>query len=248
MFRLIATVSAVGLLAACGGGDGTSATLPKITTLSVFSDGAGVARYEDADVTLTAMAPNIQSVQPSGDDVAVDTSRLKFQGSYQYSDLYAGTLTVNGTPVNAEVYLDNGGEALVILAYDGQTGVLAAGGSKVSNIPSGEYTYLGTNGLGVRSTGVKYIGTFSMSVNFTNGTAAISGSTNNSLFGGSGIAVNNATGTFQGSNLNLKVEGYDPMTASIYGNFHGNGATSVSGIYHDNNSNPIFAGAIAGSR
>jgi len=251
MFRLAATIGAVGLLAACGGGDGTSATLPKVTTLAVFGDSAGVARVQNDQLTMTVMAPDNQSFKPTNDEVAVDTSGLRFVNSNAYGDFYAGTVTINGTPVKTSVYEDDSGQSFILFAYNSQASVLAAFGPNVSNIPAGTHIYNGTNVIGERSTSAGETGTFSMTVNFDAGTAAISGSTSNSTIGGSGIAVNNTTGTFQGSNMNLVVNGYNDgksVSSSIYGSFHGNGAVGVSGIYHDNSSTPVFAGAIAGSR
>ena len=46
----------------------------------------------------------------------------------------------------------------------------------------------------------------------------------------------------------LSEVGGGQASGTILGNFHGDGAKGVSGVYYDNSPNPVVAGAIAGSR
>ena len=192
------------------------------------------------------MAANIQSynTDPTG---VIDPAGVTYSGSNAYGDYYAGTTTLNGVPVNVVFYEDNSGQVFIgYLEGNGQN-VALAGGYKVSNIPTGTYNYAGTNIIGFRDGSYFEEGTFAMGVDFANGTASLTGSTASSTIGGSGISVNTSNGTFEGNNLTLSGNGVS-TTASIYGNFHGNGATGVTGLYADNGSTPIVAGAIAGTR
>lgn len=248
LIKLTLTASAVALLSACGGGGGgSSATLPKLNTLSVFGDGAGVARVEQDGITMHIMTGDIQNQSLDGPDVAVDISNLTSIGFNQYGEFYSGPVTINGVQVNFDVYANDIGESFIMYAFSDNDDALAAFGPKVSNIPTGSYQYLGTNIIGERTGTFTEFGTFGMTVNFTNGTAAITGSTTNTAISGTGLSVNNSNGTFTGNNLTLTVSGQS-TAATIHGHFHGNGAIGISGIYHDNATTPTYAGAIAGSR
>ena len=57
--------------------------------------------------------------------------------------------------------------------------------------------------------------------------------------------VDTATGIFVGDDLEISSMG-GVNTATIHGNFHGDGATGMTGIYTDNVAEPNFIGAIAG--
>jgi hypothetical protein len=237
----------LGLAGCGGGGGGSSATLPKLTTLSVFGDGAGVARAEQDGITMHIMTGDIQNQSLDGPDIAVDLSNLSSSGSNQYGEFYSGLVTINGVPVNLDVYASDRGESFIMYGFSGNVDALAAFGSKVSNIPTGSYQYLGTNIIGARAGGFAEVGTFGMTVNFSSGTAAITGTTARTAISGTGLSVNNSNGTFTGNNLTLTVNGQS-TAATIHGHFHGNGAVGISGIYHDNAAIPVYAGAIAGSR
>ena len=126
---------------------------------------------------------------------------------------------------------------------------LLVGGGKVSNIPNGEYTYTGTNLIAVRGDANPDYGTFTMDVNFGSGSASLNGNTPTSTISGTGITVNRNDGTFASDSISITGTSKAlSATGSIYGNFHGDRATGLTGIYHDNADSPTVAGAIAGSR
>ena len=257
MLKKLMIIPAILTVAACGGGGGggeTSVTNgrsnPTPTVLKTFGDGAGIARAEittnGQTVSANVMAGDINNynTDPTG---VIDPSSVNYSGSNQYGDFYAGTTTLNGITVDVVYYEDDAGETFIGYLEGNGTNAALAGGYKVSNIPSGTYNYAGTNIIGFRDGSYFEEGTFAMAVDFTNGTAGLTGSTNSSTISGQGIQVNTANGTFSSNNLTLSGNGLS-SSASIYGNFHGSGATGVTGLYADNGNVPVVAGAIAGRR
>ena len=256
-------LSAVVLITACGGGGGgTSATLagPSTSVLATFGDGSGVARvlatFGDGSgvaeivndgYVFVGMVPDVNSVG-SGPTVATDLSGVTHSSSNAYGDFYTGTAVINGISVSTTAFVDTTANTAILYVFNSNTSVLVAGGEAVSSIPQGTFKYVGTNGLGRRDGTYSETGTFAMTVDFTNGSAALSGSTNTSTVAAIGISVNSSIGTFQSRDVEIRLGGGSPIIGSIYGNFHNAGATGVSGIYHDNAPNPSYAGAIAGHR
>lgn len=251
--KMLATTTAILALAACGGGSSTLSNSPTIqpTVLKTFTDGAGVARFSltqnNLPMTFTVMGADIQTTQVDPTSVA-DISSMTLTGSNQYGDLYAGPVTTNGVTTNAIAFGDTSSGAVIVYGQSANANALAVGGGTVSNIPSGVFTFNGTNFIGYRDGSYFESGTFAMGVDFSNGNGNLTGSTTNSSIGGT-IQVNSSNGTFSSSSLAL-TDTFNNVqtTASINGNFHNNGATGVSGIYYDNGSNPFVAGAIAGRR
>tara|TARA_B110000503_G_C7109045_1_gene397261 strand:+ start:284 stop:1078 length:795 start_codon:yes stop_codon:yes gene_type:complete len=261
--KLILAAPCLALLAACGGSNDGSATNPTTdpttvptttdpVVLQTFGDGAGIARAKITQngITMVAnvMGANIQSYSPDPTGV-IDPSGVNFSGSNAYGDFYTGTTTINGTQVNILFYEDSSQEvAGAYLVGNGENAAIVLG-NEVSNIPSGSYSYTGTNVIGLRDGSYLEDGTFAMNVNFTSSTASLTGSTASSSIGGSGISVNSSDGTFTSNNLTLTETASGlSTTATIHGNFHGSGATGVTGLYTDNATTPTYAGAIAGTR
>jgi hypothetical protein len=262
--RTIPVIALVTSLSACGGSSDGSAVNPvqpptpaptqSATVLETFSDGSGVLRQVQVNDGLTfvsnAMAGDIQAAANfinSGQIGAVDIVGGALVASNEFGNFFEGTLNINGQLVAVTIFVDYNNIASIAYASDGFQNVLLAGGYEASNIPSGTYTYRGTNVIGTRDGAYAETGTFTMAVNFDAGQAAISGGTPSSLISGSNIAVNNSNGTFSSNNIALDV-GAGPIQGTINGNFHGAGAVGVTGIYHENAPNPLLAGAIAGTR
>lgn len=261
MKKLILAAPWLAMLAACGGSSDGSATNPvqsapstttDIVVLQTFGDGAGIARVKTTQNGTTmvgnVMGANIQSYSTDSTGV-IDPSGVNYTASNAYGDFYSGTSTINGTQVNVLYYEDSsqqvGGAYLVGNGVNAVTVI----GNEVSNIPSGSYFYTGTNVIGLRDGSYLEDGTFAMNVNFTSSTASLTGSTASSSIGGSGISVNSSDGTFTSNNLTLTETASGlSTTATIHGNFHGSGATGVTGLYTDNATTPTYAGAIVGTR
>lgn len=62
-----------------------------------------------------------------------------------------------------------------------------------------------------------------------------------------GVSIDSTTGYFSGSGLTI-VSPDGTTNAKIYGAFHGDGASGVSGIYFEDAVTPLINGAIVGSR
>ena len=263
--KSISFLLVISALTACGGSsDGTavSPTQPapqpqpsaSAAVLETFDDGSGVARAETTSDGFTfvanVMGPDIQGTVNeinSGVPLAADYINDQFVGSNQYGDFYSAQTFVNGQLVDVLLYVDI--NDIVTIAYGEGAGsnLLLAGGEKVSNIPSGTFTYTGTNVVGNRDGSASEDGTFTMGVNFNTQQASINGSTPSTTIDATDISVNNVNGTFSTTNLNLGING-NQFQGTLLGNFHGDGAVGVSGIYHDNGGDPGVAGAIAGTR
>lgn len=258
LVRRIPVIALVTSLSACVGGSDGSAVNPVegpgiAKVLAFFDDGDGVAT---STLTLdgeTQIANAIvQDVYGAVDDIniiglnitSVTSTNL---GSDGLGTLYEGTSKINGELVNVRKKYTDNGPSWIILAESATISALIAGGAKVSNIPAGSYVYRGTNAVGYRDRSKDEIGTFEMAVDFSSGTANINGSTATSTITGN-MDVNNQTGTFSGNNILLSEVSGAQASGTIFGNFHGDGATAVSGVYYENSLIPVVAGAIAGSR
>jgi hypothetical protein len=262
--KTAALAALVTLASACSGGSGGgsgsssgggSASPPSgnsIQVLRTFSDNAGVARIsagEDGQrITGTLMAPEIRSFKP--EDLAgatPDLSGLQVVDTNQHGRFYEGRTFVNGMAVDVLGYEDFGGNTAIVYGETAYANILLAGGTQVRNIPTGSYTYRGTNVIGTRDGTHIEDGTFEMGVNFGTGRGTLRGSTDNTSINASNISVNSSNGTFSSTDMSMSVGGQQ-MRGSINGNFHGSGAVGVTGVYHNNASNPGIAGAIAGTR
>ena len=130
----------------------------------------------------------------------------------------------------------------------GESFMVIASGTEVSNIPTaGEFSYEGSNfmtNLGEDEIDGDY-GTFEASVNFATGKGVIDlDFENKPVMIDGDFNVDTATGIFVGDDLEINSMG-GVNTATIHGNFHGDGATGMTGIYTDNVAEPNFIGAIA---
>ncbi|MFZ9133200.1 MAG: hypothetical protein ACO21B_08240 [Gemmobacter sp.] len=65
---------------------------------------------------------------------------------------------------------------------------------------------------------------------------------------GDGLVVDMTTGALSGGALQITGFGGGAVSARLQGNLHGDGATGVSGIFHENAATPRLTGALAGGR
>ena len=133
-----------------------------------------------------------------------------------------------------------------------------AGGIKATGIPSGTYIYNGDAYLAPRRGGI-YLdrGEFNMNVNFDNSLGNISLVSNSrpdqlelELTGS--FRINSSNGIYYSDSLHLElIDKHYGLNldddATIYGAFHDQGATGVSGIFFDTD-RKIYGGAFAGAR
>lgn len=267
MMRLIPLgVSAV-LLGGCGGG-GTSTTLPVATAavLETFGDGGGVIRVTepDADPSLAVSAissstgatvrtvrianANSAAAAFNESDFLVDFDDLNVFLTDSLGDYYSGTATIAGQTATISAFKDRTAGTTIISAYDGSDKTVIASGTAVSNIPSGTYTYNGTNLVARMDNSWQARGTFTMNVDFGAGTGTLSGNSTGTVTSINGsVSINTTTGEYSGTGLTI-VSPDGTTNAKIYGSFHGNGATGVSGIYFEDATTPLINGAIVGAR
>jgi len=268
MMRLMPLVVSAILLGGCGGG-GTSTTLPVATAavLETFGDGGGVIRViePDADPSLavSAVVPSdratVRTVRiANADSAAAAFSKSDFLIDFEdltvfltdsLGDYYSGTATIAGKTATISAFKDRTAGTTIISAYDGTDKTVIASGTSLSNIPSGTYTYNGTNLVARMDNSWQARGTFTMNVDFGAGTGTLSGSsigTTVTSINGS-VTIDTSTGYYSGTGLTI-VSPDGTSNAKIYGAFHGDGATGVSGIYFEDATTPLINGAIVGAR
>ena len=129
--------------------------------------------------------------------------------------------------------------------------MIIAAGTEVSAMPTtGKYDYEGANFAIELSDGDLAdadIGSFNAAVNFGTGEGSIDiGFDNIPVDIDGAFTVDTATGIFVGNELEMNAFGQTVDTATIHGNFHGEGASGMTGIYTNNIAEPDFIGAIAG--
>lgn len=248
--RIALGVLALGALSACQ----PSAT-DGYETVETFADGYGVVRssgeIDGMELSSVAIGPEAASFDGKSIDdtppINLDQNSVTVTGSDANGVYYSATGSAGSDNLSITYYLTNNGDATVLYGVSSSgDSALSTGGTLASDIPiSGTSTFRGAMAVGDRRTGAfAETGTFTMSVNFGTDTAAIQGNTTNSSLSGTGISLN-SRGEMDGGDLTLEVNGvtYD---ATLYGNVHGAGATSVSGVFHDIASNPEYGGAFAG--
>ena len=250
------------VLSGCGGGSSgvdsgptSFGSLPaqELQTRITNDDGSGVAtvyrlgnaytiyRSELADIDINATAnidPNSLTVLEEGVDYGFYEGNYVDDGNQKYLFVYAKRIgpdenVVAGLARNANVA---GGE--IVQAY----------GSVVSGqVPVGDLTYTGYNLLtSVDQTQIDS-GTFTMRVNFQENTGSLRGNGDVSFVEANNIQINSSTGTFSSNDVRLGYIDGDSASGFIQGNFHGNGATGVTGLY--GTAGELDAvGVIAGSR
>ena len=260
-----------------GGGGGGSGAGPAPLTDSVlvrFSDGYGVSQVvgtldgravagkayvEDIDNAVDAGVDDVVTVTDNDIALVPSLPSTRITGG----TLYEGEITVGGQAVEVFVYIHDSKNVVAFESDDPVSSVndnflytISTLGRRVSNIPTGDMD-LSYDGLHIITDDAanSQRGSFTMSVNFAdrlvnNLTAAAGSGADASMVTGSNIPINTSHGTFAGGiSLSGQYVGGSAIQGRILGDFHGNGATEVSGIYYDTNTtSPTYGGIIVGSR
>ena len=252
MRHKIGLVIMCGLLSGCGA---TTQQLP-FTVVSMFSDSAGVFKGVDAATGNTAVgiSPDVVNViesaneSPSGGVTGIDPSSFALLSSNSLGKIRQGTMAAGDLTANVTIYTNTSESAsLILLGIPRIANVLMAKGTKLVGYPSGTYTYSGQHGAGRRVAGVTpELGSFSLNANFNSGAFTYTGSTTNTSLTGSGV-IDKTSGKIAGNSFTMTTP-YRTYSATMYGNFHGNSAADVSGVFHTNDTNPDYAGGFVGSR
>ena len=165
----------------------------------------------------------------------------------------------NADDIVGAIYTQSSDEDVVgvaIVEGINEDGIMViAAGTEVSNIPTGEFDYEGANFVALIPQGEEDIGgdygSFKATVNFATGTGDIIADLDSFAIAIDGdFTVDTNTGTFVGEKVGLTsiLERWSDSTVTIHGNFHGDGATGMTGIYTENVPEPDFIGAIAGQQ
>ena len=187
-----------------------------------------------------------------------DTTQIgEGMGAFIIADMEAMiTSDSDAEDIVGAIYTQSSDEDMVgvaIVPGINEEGIMVfAAGTEVSNIPTlGEFNYEGSNfmtNLGEDEIDGDY-GSFEATVNFATGKGSINAGFENILVNIDGdFTVDTATGIFVGDDLAINTLGGSVDTATIHGNFHGAGATGMTGIYTQNVAEPDFIGAIAGQQ
>lgn len=251
-------------LAACGGGSGSADSnggpsappTANYSALTAFADGGGVGRGVDEDGgQLVFIGPDIteaiaQLNDQSQDDLAdIDIEDFPIVQVFDNdANLREGAISVEGFTFNVTIVEDAGGQAGIFLFEDpGFSNILMAGGTGVGSLPAGTFTYSGTLATGLRSANPQAeFGEFVLLADFNSGNFDFDGATLSDTVSGSGT-IDSSSGTIASNNMEMNTSGVE-RSATMYGQFHGNQAESVSGVFHSNEPTPVYAGGFAGSR
>jgi len=238
-------------LSACGGGGG-SVDLD-FKTMTIFSDGAGIAKGTAANGgKLYYMAPNIVA------DVAASNAAGPVESvnilDYPIVDRAAGYNIRQGADdqlgMNVLVAEKIGtGEGSVVYLYDNFQDALAVAAAPLNGVPSGTHTYTGLYVVGQRGTGWAEMGDFTLAANLDNQTFSISGSSADTSLTGSGY-LETSTGSVSSSSLVFADVDFGSYTATTIGTLGGDNAADVVGLWYTNDADadPDFAGGYSGSR
>ena len=189
-----------------------------------------------------------------------DTTQIgEGMGAFIIADAAMITSDSDAENIIGAIYTQGSDEDMVGVALVKPQGIeegimVIAAGTEVSNIPTlGEFSYEGSNFitiLGEDEIDGDYV-SFNATVDFAAGTGAIISEFENIPIAIDGdFTVDTNTGTFVGEKVGLfsMFENYNNSTVTIHGNFHGDGATGMTGIYTQNVEEPDFIGAIAGTQ
>ena len=250
MWNKITIFMLSGLLSGCGAGLQTAS----YTTVSIFDDASGVFRAVNTKSGIKGggLSPNVvnevNAANKGTGATAVDVSSFALLSSNSLGKIRQGTISLGSYSANVTVFQNTSESAdLTLMEVPNIANFLINRGKVLAGYPVGNYTYTGQHAAGARRVGgTPELGSFSLNANFNSGTYTYTGSTANTSLVGSGI-IDKVNGGIAGNSFTLRTQ-FSSYPATMYGDFHGNNAVDVSGIFHTNDSNPDYAGGFVGSR
>ena len=254
MWNKITILILSGLLSGCGAGLQT--TKANWSTVSIFNDASGVFRVVNTKKGLIGggISPNVvnevNAANKGTGATAIDVSSFALLSSNSLGKIRQGTISLGSTSANITVYQNTSESAdLTLTEVPNTMNFLIHRGKILAGYPVGNYTYTGQHAMGRKRVGVTpELGSFSLNANFNSGTYTYTGSTANTSLVGSGL-IDKVNGGLAGNSFTLSLRNQSSSySTTMYGNFHGNNAVDVSGIFHTNDSNPDYAGGFVGSR
>lgn len=255
MLKYIAAISATLGLAACGGGGSVSQSY---SSVSVLNDGSGVAKANLDSTTALVLIPNVDTYIANGNaglngagDDNFELNQVPIIGTTSVATIRQGAVSASdGISQNITVYEINDateGFGLVELPQYGVSYFIAASEKPLSNVPSGTFTYTGNQVVRHWQGGsFKEFGDVTINADFTNKSFDYTGSSSNAALNGTGY-LDTSTGRLTDVDASLTANG-STYTATIHGLLSGSGASSVTGVFHSNDSTPDYAGAFVAKK
>ena len=232
------------------GGFVAVAATPSYTRIALPGRGTGIR----------GAAANASNAGAISTIVGQDTSTLT-AGTNAFTATYrSGNVSIASTNTPTRVFIDRSGEAdlrVVGAAAADSDYTIVASGSVLSGSPTGTYNYVGVHVGKTRAINEDpQRGRFTMSAAFTTSSGTSSGTISNysgvaaghTLTTSASGTVNLTDGTFSVTNASYTPSGGSATAASIYGQFHGDAARAVSGLWHTNGDTPLASGGFVGNR
>jgi hypothetical protein len=243
-------------LTACGGG---TTGFVSFATLSVLGNGDGVVRAISSNgEEFLIYTPEVREVVASANSAAtrnvVNSSASDFPIIYrdEYVILRYGTVTSEGITFNVSGVQDRSTTDAAVLFFEmpaGMNDVSMVTGPPYRNVPSGEFTYFGTQMSTPRNTiAPGSDGRFALVADFDNRAFGYYGTSGNLEVAGGG-ALDTSNGRFASSTMSMTTSN-TTYIGRMYGLLHGNGATATSGVFYSCVScfSPAYTGAFVGSK
>ena len=223
------------------------------------SYGTGVVSYscefEGRDTRFVVMSYNVAIIQStlSGEiNTSIVPESAISDGAFYFVER-TGT-TADGSTIVIGTF----GENLDLLGNEyssnsivtiGDSVGLVSGGTPISRLPSGSFSYTGSANVLATSSDVMEDGTFSMTANFSNRSAQITASTDSYFFSANNITINSSSGKFTDDSGVIGIKDGNSQAAEMIGYFAGPNAEGVHGVtYSDLEASNGYAGLFYGSR
>lgn len=252
---ICATAVLVGCGGGGGGGGGNTIRFADVSVLNTFSDQSGVMKVTNGDNEIafvaTPLVAEIANDFRNGTSTADSySSGLTPVRTRTYAVESTGTITVGSEAMNVTVWEDNVGETSIMAGIvPGQLSFGITGGAVAyTNPPSGTHSYVGTHTASRRtSLQMPEVGTFTMSADFDAGRVSYSGSSSSSSITQNNMLLDVSDGSFAGNSGSFSWNG-SSYTSTMHGNFAGNNAKGVHGVFWTNGGTGRYIGAFAGRK
>lgn len=195
------------------------------------------------DANYTGLSPVTQSGVSS---LPLDSN---FNSSVQ---VRKGTLSVWGIQTNVTVYESNDETASLVDLKPNGGNYMVTIGTPYTKPPTGTYTYSGLFAVSHNNAWNKPVnqdwkefGTLSLTASFDQNWVTVGGATSNYTFSAQ-ASMNSNTGFYTGTGRLVGQSSSDAVT--VYGDFHGTNASSVTGVFHTNDGMPDIYGGWVGQR
>jgi hypothetical protein len=253
-------VSAVAMLAACGGGSSAISNDPtttdRIQTLKSYSNGSGAFSFQSPNLNVAVFSTDTEKHKAdllSGVRSSTPVPGSSFSSGSLYEVSSTGVFR-NGRSSDStarRIYLSPTSldhVEIVTSRIGSDTSNWTSSGTPVNGLPTGSFNYNGitfvTDALGSSR------GQFTLSADFNNNTGSISGSSAvGHFFSSENLQISRANGEFSSSTARIGETGVTSDSATINGFFAGQNAAGVHGVVFTNDTDAAsYVGIFAGSR